>query len=78
MAKYKNGKCKKLIVAGCMANRYYNELKSDLTEADIIIRTSEYNDLPLLLELEKNGFHCVCTNEGSEYNRFEILRNTKA
>jgi ribosomal protein S12 methylthiotransferase len=56
MARYKNGKCKKLIVAGCMANRYYNELKSDLTEADIIIRTSEYNDLPLLLELEKTGF----------------------
>ena len=52
MADYKKGKCRKLIVAGCMANRYYNELKSDLPEADIVIKTNEYDNLPKMLELD--------------------------
>jgi len=37
----KQGKCAKLIVAGCLAQRYKNELLKELPEADAVIGTAE-------------------------------------
>lgn len=35
------GSCKKVIVAGCLAQRYRDELRKELPEADVIIGTAE-------------------------------------
>ncbi len=40
-----HGKCKGLIVTGCMAERYPEELKTDMTEADLIIGLAEEKDI---------------------------------
>ncbi|HEY6010745.1 MAG TPA: 30S ribosomal protein S12 methylthiotransferase RimO [Nitrospirota bacterium] len=37
----KEGRCKKIIVAGCLAQRYRGELLSELPEADAVIGTGE-------------------------------------
>jgi ribosomal protein S12 methylthiotransferase len=37
----KRGSCKKVIVAGCLAQRYREELSKELPEADVIIGTAE-------------------------------------
>ena len=37
MADYKEGNCEKLIVTGCLVERYCEELKAELPEVDLFI-----------------------------------------
>ncbi len=41
----KSGKCKRLIVAGCMAERYPKEIQSDLAEVDAILGTNQLEQI---------------------------------
>ena len=45
MGGYKEGRCKLLVAAGCLAQRYHNEIKEDIPEVDIIVGTMGYEDL---------------------------------
>jgi len=45
MAEYKNGKCKYLIVMGCLVQRYYEELIEELPEVDLFIKIDEYDTM---------------------------------
>lgn len=58
LADYKDteqGNCKALVVSGCMAQRYSNDLEKELPEVDLFIGTGEYNKIvPLLTALEEN------------------------
>lgn len=46
MAAYKEeGKCRMLVAAGCLAQRYHEEIKKELPEVDIIIGTTAYEEL---------------------------------
>ena len=46
MAEYKtNGKCKYLIVMGCLVERYQKELQRALPEVDMFISIKEYDKL---------------------------------
>lgn len=45
----KNGKCDCLIVAGCLAQRFKNELAIELEEADFFVGTGALSDIPLIL-----------------------------
>lgn len=58
MARYKADNLKKIVVAGCLANRYYDQLKAELTEADIIIKTRDYDRIVELLEDNDNKAKC--------------------
>jgi ribosomal protein S12 methylthiotransferase len=40
-----NGKATRLIVAGCLVERYRNELKAEMPEVDAFIGTSQINDI---------------------------------
>ena len=43
MAAYKEeGKCRLIVAAGCLAQRYHDEIKKELPEVDIIIGTTAY------------------------------------
>jgi ribosomal protein S12 methylthiotransferase len=47
------GRCKALVMSGCMAQRYSNELEAELPEVDMFIGTGEYHKIvPLLKALE--------------------------
>lgn len=58
LADYKEedqGVCKALVVSGCMAQRYSDQLEESLPEVDMFIGTGEYNKIvPLLTALEEN------------------------
>src|SRR5688500_6560793 len=40
-----NGQAKRLIVAGCLVERYRDELKAEIPEVDAFIGTSQINDI---------------------------------
>lgn len=44
MAEYKKGRCKYLIVIGCLVQRYYEDLQKTLPEVDLFIKIDEYNE----------------------------------
>ena len=44
MADYKaGGRCKALVVSGCLAQRYVDELSQEIPEVDVFLGTSEYD-----------------------------------
>ena len=49
MAQYKQYKCKKLIVVGCLAQRYKETLVNEIPEIDAVISIREYPDLAEIL-----------------------------
>ena len=51
MARFKEvGRCRGLVVTGCMGERYAQELAESLPEVDAILGTTEYQRLPPLLK----------------------------
>ena len=51
MAEYKKtGKCRYLVVTGCLAQRYAEDLFRDMPEVDAIVGTNVYRDIALVLE----------------------------
>ncbi len=47
MAEYKKtGKCKYLVVTGCLSQRYMKELYDQMPEVDLFVGTASYNKLP--------------------------------
>lgn len=51
----KNGKCKYILVAGCLAQRYANDLIKELPEIDGIIGTNCFSEIAFVLEKIKKG-----------------------
>lgn len=50
MAQYKKtGRCRQLVVTGCLSERYREELRESLPEIDILLGVREYETLPRLL-----------------------------
>ncbi len=49
------GKCKLLVAAGCLAQRYHEEIQSELPEVDLIIGTTAYENLPETLNAALEG-----------------------
>ena len=46
MAAYKeDGKCKLLVAAGCLAQRYHQEIRTEIPEVDVIIGTMGYEEM---------------------------------
>ena len=59
MAQYKSGgRCKKLVVTGCLSERYRDELREAMPEIDIMLGVREYETLPKLLGAKNNAPHC--------------------
>lgn len=60
MSKYKReGKCKYLILAGCLAERYSKELLEEIDEIDGIIGTGNVGDIVDIIEKLENGYNRV-------------------
>ena len=50
MARYKEeGKCQALIVAGCLAQRYKQEITDEIPEVDAILGTTSYEEIGKVL-----------------------------
>lgn len=58
MAEYKNsGKCKALIVTGCLAQRYYEEIQTEIPEVDAILGTTAFDEIAEAVEKVLGGQH---------------------
>lgn len=58
LADYKNpeqGRCKALVVSGCMPQRYSEELEEQMPEVDLLIGTGEYHKIVKLLKAFEEG-----------------------
>lgn len=56
MARYKEeGKCKALIVAGCMGTRYKEQLMQEMPEIDAVIGTGEVDQIPAVVQRVLGG-----------------------
>lgn len=64
MASYKtDGRCKYLIVTGCLAQRYARDLFADMLEVDAIVGTNVYKDIARVIELVMEGQRVLHLNE---------------
>lgn len=86
MTRYKKeGKCKYIILAGCLAERYYKELIEEIDEVDGIIGTGNIKDIVTLINrLEKGDSNVVYTRninedylEGVQRQNFRITEYVK-
>lgn len=58
MAEYKKeGTCKVLIVTGCMAQRYKNEIIEEVPEVDAVLGTTSYGDILKAINEAMDGKH---------------------
>lgn len=55
----KSGACKALLVTGCMAQRYKEEIMEEIPEVDAILGTSSYDEIAQVLRKALSGEH-VC------------------
>lgn len=70
MAEYKKSNLKKLIVVGCLAQRYKEDLEQEMPEVDRFISIKEYPSLDKILE-EELGNHLT------SYSKSERLLSSK-
>ncbi len=70
MAEYKQGRCRKLIVFGCLAKRYKVQLMDELPEVDRFIGVDEYKNMAAILT-EELGL------EFNQYGKSKRLMSTK-
>ncbi len=67
MSKYKDeGSCKALLVAGCMAQSYGQEILDELPQVDAVVGTSAYDDIPKIVERVLEGERLVVKKALSE------------
>lgn len=63
MARYKEeGQCKALVLAGCLAQRYHEEIKTEIPEIDICIGTTAIDDIAEAIDKffkQKNRIQCL-------------------
>ncbi len=81
MAEYKkinsntNGKCRYLIVMGCLVGRYYDDLKKCLPEVDLFLRLDEYDKLWENIEnlIEKGTNQSICDKDKNSKEKLQVL-----
>jgi len=55
MAEYKNKNCHYLIMTGCMAERYHDEILKELPEVDAVVGTGDYHKIAEVIENVQKG-----------------------
>ncbi len=68
MAQYKNGNCELLIVTGCLAQRYRDEIFTEIPEVDIVLGTNDYNKiLNAVTSFFEGGERKSCVSDASDH-----------
>ena len=55
-AQYKEGRLKKLIVTGCLAQRYRDEILTELPEVDAVVGVGRFEDIVSIIESDEKLF----------------------
>lgn len=78
LAQYKQANCKALIVAGCMAQRYKEQILSEIPEVDAVVGVNEYDKIAEIIErlgAEEKEILC-CSEAYMEDAELKRLRTT--
>ena len=75
MAEYKNsGRCRLLVVTGCLAQRYENDLMKELPEIDLLLGVNQYASLADRIEMALAGSRIhVCQDDYSYLEQDRVL-----
>ena len=75
MAEYKKtGRCKLLVVTGCLSQRYENDLLKELPEIDLLLGVNQYHQLPDLIDKALNGIRIhACQDDFSYFEHRRLL-----
>ena len=75
MAEYKKtGRCKVLVVTGCLSQRYSGDLLKDIPEIDVLLGVNQYAELPAAIEKALQSERpCLCSDDFSYYEHDRIL-----
>lgn len=68
MAEYKKtGECKLLIMTGCLAERYHDEIKEELPEVDAVLGAGDYDKIVKAIESAKKGeYMCLFGHQNDD------------
>ncbi|MBT9135069.1 MAG: Ribosomal protein S12 methylthiotransferase RimO [Firmicutes bacterium] len=70
-AQYKSGRCQKLLVAGCLSQRYAEQLMTDIPEIDGMVGTGSFTSICSVLQQVMLGERVLAVGEASyDYEEF--------
>ena len=72
----KNGKLEKLILTGCLPQKFIDELYEELTEVDIFLGTYDYDLLPEAIERAYNGERVNLVGSSETFNSMDRIVTT--
>ena len=75
MAEYKiSGRCKVLVVTGCLSQRYSGDLLKEIPEIDVLLGVNQYEELPAAIEkaLAKER-PCLCSDDRHYFEHDRVL-----
>jgi ribosomal protein S12 methylthiotransferase len=73
LARLKNGSSKRLLVAGCLAQRYPRELQADIPEIDALVGVDRLDDIVRAARGEVEG-NCFVTRPARHYQEIQAPR----
>ena len=75
MAEYKKtGRCRLLVVTGCLAQRYEEELLKEIPEIDLLLGVNQYSRLPGAIDRALGGERLrLCSDDGSYFEQPRVL-----
>ena len=71
-----NGKLEKLVLTGCLPQKFINELYDELTEVDVFLGTKDYARLPEAIERAYNGERVNLVNSENTFDTIERVVTT--
>ena len=75
MAEYKKtGRCRVLVVTGCLSQRYPGDLLKEIPEIDVLLGVNQYAELPAAIEKALGKERpCLCSDDHSYYEHDRVL-----
>ncbi|MBR3430767.1 MAG: 30S ribosomal protein S12 methylthiotransferase RimO [Clostridia bacterium] len=79
MAQYKEtGRCRLLVVTGCLTQRYPEDLLKEIPEIDLLLGVNQYADLPSAIEKALGGERQACWKDDFAYFEHDRVLTTPA
>ena len=77
MAQYKqSGRCRLLVVTGCLTQRYPEDLLKEIPEIDLLLGVNQYADLPAAIEKALGGERPACWKDDFGYFEHDRVLTT--
>ena len=78
MSEYKKDKCRFLVVTGCLAQRYMQDIADEFPEVDMILGTANYHNMPLYIKnlVDGKGQRCYANDKDDRHFSSERVLTT--